>query len=78
MPDVRISVDGEDRTVCENTSVAAAVLAHGGGRRSVSGELRQPLCGMGVCHECRVVIDGRICRGCMVLCRAGMEVRTDG
>jgi aerobic-type carbon monoxide dehydrogenase small subunit (CoxS/CutS family) len=49
-----------------------------GARRSPAGERRQPLCGMGVCGECRVSVDGRAHRlGCQTLCAAGMEVRTD-
>ena len=48
-------------------------------RRSVSGEPRGPLCGMGICFECRVTIGGRAhCRSCQEVCRPGMEVRTDG
>ncbi|KQW87082.1 hypothetical protein ASC94_27040 [Massilia sp. Root418] len=46
-------------------------------RRSVSGALRGPLCGMGVCHECRVTIDGRAHQlACQALCTPGMQVRT--
>jgi hypothetical protein len=36
------------------------------------------LCGMGICLECRVTIDGREhSRSCTTLCAEGMEVRTD-
>ena len=50
-----------------------------GFRRSVSGEPRGPLCGMGICFECRVTINGREhCRSCQIPCEPGMEVRTDG
>jgi len=62
-------------------TVAAAILNTGNGamRRSVSGGWRGPLCGMGICYECRVTIDGVAqARSCQVLCREGMEVRTDG
>jgi D-hydroxyproline dehydrogenase subunit gamma len=46
-------------------------------RRSVSGEARGPLCGMGVCHECRVTIDGVAHRrACMVVAVAGMRIDT--
>ncbi|WP_377705849.1 2Fe-2S iron-sulfur cluster-binding protein [Pseudoduganella sp. UC29_71] len=46
-------------------------------RRSVSGMLRGPLCGMGVCHECRVTIDGRAHQlACQTLCAPNMQVRT--
>jgi sarcosine oxidase subunit alpha len=46
-----------------------------GFRRSVSGELRGPLCGMGICFECRVLVDGQLhVRSCQMLCREGMEI----
>jgi D-hydroxyproline dehydrogenase subunit gamma len=48
-------------------------------RTSVQGEPRGPLCGMGVCFECCVTINGIArCRSCLTLCEDGMEVRTDG
>jgi succinate dehydrogenase/fumarate reductase-like Fe-S protein len=37
-----------------------------------------PTCGMGVCGECRVTIDGRPHRlGCQVICAPGMEIHRD-
>jgi len=46
-------------------------------RRSVTGEPRGPLCGMGICFECRVTIDGvPHSRSCQTPCADGMEVRT--
>ena len=48
-------------------------------RTSPAGAGRGPLCGMGICGECRVTIDGvRHQRSCVVTCREGMEVVTDG
>jgi len=45
----------------------------------VRGEPRLPLCGMGVCFECRVCIDGVAeQRACMLPVRTGMQVTTDG
>jgi sarcosine oxidase subunit alpha len=60
--------------------VSAAVVLAGEAafRVSVSGEPRGPLCGMGICFECRVTIDGRAHqRACQILCRPGMHVWTD-
>ena len=60
--------------------VTAAVLAAGVAsfRRSVTGEPRGPLCGMGICFECRVRVDGVAhVRSCQTLCENGMDVRTD-
>jgi sarcosine oxidase subunit alpha len=40
---------------------------------------RAPLCGMGVCFECRVCVDGHPhALACMTLARDGMRVNTDG
>ena len=77
---VKLSVNGVSVAVPSGAMVSAAVAMAGvsGFRRSVSGESRGPLCGMGICFECRVTIDGRPhCRSCQVVCREGMEVRTD-
>ena len=77
---LRIMVNGLPVKVVPGTIVAAA-LAQAGVirfRRSVHGEPRGPLCGMGVCFECRVTINGTPhCRSCLTLCEDGMEVRTD-
>jgi predicted molibdopterin-dependent oxidoreductase YjgC len=76
---VVLRVDGATVTVAPGTTVAAAVLMAGKAtRRSVSGEPRAPLCGMGICFECRVTIDEIAHqRSCQILCAAGMDVRTD-
>lgn len=81
MPDdVRLRLDGVELTVAAGTSVAAALMRLGVRtfRRSVGGAMRGPLCGMGVCQECRVFIDGiPHQRACMIQVRDGMDVRTD-
>jgi sarcosine oxidase subunit alpha len=66
--------------VAEGSTVAAAIMNAGvlTFRRSVTGDQRAPLCGMGICFECRVTIDGvRHLRSCTVLARDGMEIVTD-
>ncbi|MGH9719282.1 MAG: (2Fe-2S)-binding protein [Bryobacteraceae bacterium] len=78
---ITVRIDGRDVAVPEGATIAAAILIAGSVqfRRSVSGEPRGPLCGMGICFECRVTIDGAPhARSCLTLCRAGMEVLTDG
>lgn len=80
MTHVRIEIDGQALDVPAGISVAAAVarLRHAC-RRSVSGHMRAPFCGMGVCFECRVCIDGVAQqRACMTPVRDGMRVITDG
>jgi sarcosine oxidase subunit alpha len=77
---VRVSVDGVPIDAPAGTMVSAAVALAGGRifRRSVSGEPRGPLCGMGICFECRVTVDGRAhVRSCQLPCKDGMEIRTD-
>ncbi len=75
-----IKVNGQSVEVAAGTVLAKA-LADLGIRRfrsSVSGQPRAPLCGMGVCYECRVTINGRPhCKSCHTLCEHGMEVQTD-
>jgi hypothetical protein len=77
---VTLSVNGSLVSVPAGVTVAVAVAIAGQAcRRSVSGEPRGPLCGMGICFECRVSINGTPhCRSCQILCAPGMEVRTDG
>jgi sarcosine oxidase subunit alpha len=77
---VTLSVNGAAVTVPSGAMVSTAVAMVGVSlyRRSVTGEPRAPLCGMGICFECRVTIDSRAhCRSCQVVCQPGMEVRTD-
>jgi hypothetical protein len=85
MPDsksgsVTLSVNGSPVIVVAGATVAVAVAIAGQAcRTSVSGEPRGPLCGMGICYECRVSINGMPhCRSCQILCQSGMDVRTDG
>jgi sarcosine oxidase subunit alpha len=73
-------VNGEAITVPPGTVVAAAVAMAGElcFRRSVLQQPRGPLCGMGICMECRVTINGQAqSRSCQTPCENGMEVRTD-
>jgi sarcosine oxidase subunit alpha len=82
MPDtITLYVNDEPVAVAEGCMVSAAVMIAGTSafRRSVTGEPRGPLCGMGICFECRVTIDGEPhARSCQTPCREGMDVRTDG
>ena len=74
-----VNIDGRDIGVARGVSVAAAIAMAGGAvpRRSIGGAARAPLCGMGVCQECRVTIDGRMHQlSCQTLCADGMRVVT--
>jgi sarcosine oxidase subunit alpha len=76
---VSVSVNGARVDVAAGSSVAVAMMIAGAScRRSVSGEPRGPLCGMGICFECRAEIDGvPHRRSCQIACEPGMEIRTD-
>ncbi|WP_442113886.1 (2Fe-2S)-binding protein [Pseudomonas sp. NUPR-001] len=71
-------LNGRPLQVLDGTSVAAALTLGGDGcsRTSVAGQRRAPLCGMGICQECRVTVDGHRRLACQTLCREGMQVQT--
>jgi len=75
---VQLMLDGQPMRVEAGVSVAAALrrASDGSTRLSVTGQARAPLCGMGVCQECRVDVDGRRVLACQTLCREGMRVTT--
>ena len=76
---VRFWFDGRELRAPAGSMLAAALANAGvlGLRRSLSGEPRGALCGMGICHECRVSVDGRAhVRACLVECREGLRVES--
>lgn len=80
MPDISVRINGRQITVPEGTLIAAAIARAGQDwcRHSVRGESRGPLCGMGICFECRATVNGVVhVRTCQRLCEPGMEITTD-
>ena len=77
---IAVSVNGARVTVAAGSSVAVAMMVAGAScRTSVSGEPRGPLCGMGICFECRAEIDGVAHkRSCQIVCTPGMNIKADG
>ncbi|TKC92629.1 (2Fe-2S)-binding protein [Trinickia terrae] len=77
---VSVTVDGHPLQVPEYATVAAALVLAGGirgTRLSANGEPRTMVCGMGVCQECRVTVDGRAhVLACQTVCRDGMTIET--
>ncbi len=77
---VTIFVDGEAHEVPEGLLLGHALHALGNARlrrTPRSGAPRGLFCGMGVCFDCLVEIDGRAAaRACVEPVRAGMRVRT--
>jgi sarcosine oxidase subunit alpha len=76
---ITIRIDGERVAVGAGISLVAALAQCRAmpWRRSVSGQPRAPFCGIGVCYECRVRVDGHVQRACQLLVRDGMEIETD-
>lgn len=79
MPEsVTITINGKQMEVIAGTVVSAAMLQVSEPCRiSVSGEARTALCGMGICFECRAVVNGVAHRRtCQLVCTNGMRVET--
>jgi D-hydroxyproline dehydrogenase subunit gamma len=60
-------------------TMASAVFLNSGtpSRISISGERRTALCGMGICFECRAIVDGvPHRRTCQIACRDGMRLES--
>lgn len=79
-PRVQIVVDGDSLTAYEGESVAAALLAAGRRVARVSprrGEPRGMYCGIGLCFECVMSVDGYPgIRTCQTAVQEGMRVAT--
>ena len=80
MPEeVTVNVNGTPVSVPAGTSVAVAMMMAGQPcRMSVRGEPRAPVCGMGICFECRAIVNGTPhSRTCQLVCEPQMEVTTE-
>jgi len=76
---IELVVNGRTVAALEGSTVATALMNAGelGFRSSPTNDTRAPLCGMGICYECRVTIDGLAHqRACMTPVRPGMNVVT--
>lgn len=73
----QVWIDGVPFQVPEQISVAAALqrVGHEITRWSVGGEPRAPFCGMGVCQECRVSINGVRRLACQTTVGEGMRIQ---
>jgi predicted molibdopterin-dependent oxidoreductase YjgC len=79
MSEVALTVDGEPLVAVAGRSIAAALLAADRPvlRHSPGGSPRGVYCGIGVCFECRVHVEGRgAVLGCVTPVEAGMRVTT--
>src|SRR6266576_3919032 len=78
-PPVRLSFDGREIEALEGETIAAALAAAGivAVRQARSGAPRGPFCGMGVCFDCLVTVDGKPSqRACLTKVEAGMDIRS--
>lgn len=77
-PSIHITLDDQVHPVPVGVTVAAALslCSDGTTRTSVQGGRRAAFCGMGICQECRVLIDGQRRLACQTLCAPGMVVQT--
>jgi hypothetical protein len=75
---IEIVIDGRAVAVETGCTVAVAIAIAGQRcRSSVTGQPRGPLCGMGICFECRATVNGvSHSRTCQLLCEHAMEIHT--
>jgi predicted molibdopterin-dependent oxidoreductase YjgC len=78
---VMIRFNGQEVEARFGEAITSALLATGYRtlRRSHSGSPRGMLCGMGVCYECLVKVDGQpFVKACQTYVKPGMQVEMEG
>lgn len=77
---LNIQVDGKAVDAYEGETVAAALIAAGISTFRLSHDHKQPrgiYCGMGICYECLVTINGAHAqRACVTQVEDGMQIET--
>ncbi|MES2296005.1 MAG: 2Fe-2S iron-sulfur cluster-binding protein [Pseudomonadota bacterium] len=79
LPTLTVQIDGAPVALPHAMTVLAALMvaARLCTRRGMDGAPRFALCGIGLCQECRVSIDGQAQRlACQTFCRDGMRIVT--
>ena len=74
-----IEVDGRIISACSGQTIAEALLASGVRvlRKSRKQSPRGLYCGMGICYECRMIVNGiPNVRTCMTLATPGCKIAT--
>lgn len=78
---ITITLDGAPLQAYLGETIAGALLANGqrAWRRTEGGEPRGMFCGMGICFDCLVTVDGvSNVRACITPVVDGMVVKTEG
>ena len=77
---IHVEVDGVSVSAFAGESVATVLMASGQRVFTASSDdhlARTLFCGMGLCHQCLVMVDGvRDVRACMTSVRPGMNITT--
>lgn len=75
-PDIHATFNGEPLRAPAGSTVGAALLAagHPTWRTTRSGAQRGLFCGIGVCYDCLIVIDGQTQRACLAPLLEGMAL----
>jgi predicted molibdopterin-dependent oxidoreductase YjgC len=71
--------DGQNIKAAQGQTIAEALLSQGVIvlRKTRNNEPRGVFCGMGLCHECRMIVDGAAnIRACITPVRPGVSVKT--
>jgi sarcosine oxidase subunit alpha len=75
---IEVFINGRPVAVIAGSTAAAALIIARAWRKSVQGEARAPVCGMGICFECRARVNGEPqVRTCQVVCTPGMAIDTE-
>lgn len=79
-PEVRYTFDGAAHCAKEGQTIAATLMDHGiesWRRTRVNDEPRGLFCGIGVCFDCLITLNGEPnVRACVTLIESGDDVRT--
>lgn len=75
--EITFQFDGEKITAFDGETISAALLRSGQKniRTAPSGSSRGMFCGMGICQECVVEVDGKKIESCRTIVTDGLIVR---
>jgi predicted molibdopterin-dependent oxidoreductase YjgC len=76
--EIHLQVDGQPIVAYEGETIATALMAAGfrAFRHTAQGKPRGLFCGIGICFDCLVNLDGRNVRACLTPVREDMSITT--